>query len=205
MIHPHTRVVDVDPVVGAGVIATRRIPRGSLVWVMDALDQAIPESDIAQLPACWAPLVDRWTFSDGRRHRVLLWDHGRYVNHSCAPNCGGTEFGFELALRDIEAGEELSNDYATLFLGASEGFDCRCGSPGCRGEISQRQVPEALAAVRRALAAAMTDIERVEQPLWPLLDAPRLQAARLGLCGGLAEALVGEEPRSNVWALQRQT
>lgn len=189
MMHPHTQRVAIDAVVGEGVVATRRIPCGSLVWVMDALDQAIPESEIAQLPACWAPLVDRWTFSDGRRHRVLLWDHGRYVNHSCAPNCGGTEFGFEIALRDIEAGEQLSNDYATLFMGPSEAFHCQCGAPDCRGAIDHRQVPEAVAAVRRALTHALDFIESAPQPLWPLLDPQRLQAARLSLTRSLADVL----------------
>jgi hypothetical protein len=189
MMHPHTRLVPINEVVGEGVIATQRIPRGSLVWVMDGLDQAIPESEIAQLPACWAPLVDRWTFSDGRRHRVLLWDHGRYVNHSCAPNCGGTEFGFEIALRDIEAGEQLSNDYATLFMGPSEAFHCECGALRCRGDIDHRQVPEAVAAVRRALTQALDFIESAPQPLWPLLDPQRLQSARLSLTQSLADVL----------------
>lgn len=189
MMHPHTRLVPINEVVGEGVIATHTIPRGSLVWVMDALDQAMPESEIAQLPASWAPLVDRWTFSDGRRHRVLLWDHGRYVNHSCAPNCGGTEFGFEIALRDIEAGEQLSNDYATLFMGPSEAFHCQCGAPNCRGAIDHRQVPEAVAAVRRALTQALDFIESAPQPLWPLLDPQRLQSARLSLTQSLADVL----------------
>lgn len=189
MMHPHTQLVPVDSLVGSGVIATQRIPRGSLVWVQDALDQVIPESEIAQLPACWSALVDRWTFSDGRRHRVLLWDHGRYVNHSCLPNCGGTEFGFEIALRDIEAGEQLSNDYATLFMGPSEGFDCRCGAPGCRGTIDHRQVPEAVAAVRRGLQQALDFLESMPQPLWPLLDPQRLQAVWLSLGRSVADVL----------------
>lgn len=195
MMHPHTQCTPIDSVVGAGVIATLPIPRGSLVWVMDALDQSIPESEIAQLPACWGPLVDRWTFSDGRRHRVLPWDHGRYVNHSCAPNCGGTEFGFEIALRDIEAGEQLSNDYATLFMGPSEAFDCQCGAPNCRSVIDHRQVPEAVAAVRRALTQALDLIESAPQPLWPLLDAQRLQSARLSLGQSLADVLYSRSTR----------
>jgi len=186
MIHPHTKLVEINPIVGHGVVATRRIPRGSLTWVMDPLDRAIDEAELAALDPAYAPLIDRWTFSDGRGQRVLCWDHGRYVNHSCAPNCGGTEFGFEIALRDIELGEQLSNDYATLNMGPSEGFDCCCGAPRCRGEVDHLQQPEAIAAVRRAVELALPRLARVRQPLLPLLAPERLAAARraLGLAPG---------------------
>jgi uncharacterized protein len=79
MIHPHTKLVEINPVVGHGVVATRRIPRGTLTWVMDPLDRAIPEAELRGLGAAFAPLIDRWTFADGRGARVLCWDHGRYV------------------------------------------------------------------------------------------------------------------------------
>ncbi|WP_395788093.1 SET domain-containing protein [Aquimonas sp.] len=181
MIHPDTRLIRVDDTVGAGLVATRRIPRGTVTWVQDALDRAIPQAQIDALPAAYAPLVDRWTFSDGRGKRVLCWDFGRYLNHSCAPNCGGSEYGFELALRDIAAGEQLTNDYATLFLGPTEGFDCRCGAPNCRGAISHLQVPSAVQGVHDGLIAAFAQMDRVRQPLAVLLDPLRLAAVRESL------------------------
>src|SRR5690606_17671653 len=98
----------------------------------------------------------------------------------------------------------LTNDYATLFLGPTEGFGCRCGHAGCRGEISHRQVPEALAAVRRALQGALDDVESAEQPLWPLLDPQRLQSARLA--AGIGDWRFGiERPATaaNSWAVLR--
>ena len=44
------------------------------------------------------------------------------MNHSCQPNCAGTELGLEIALVDIEIGDELTNDYATLGISTTEGF-----------------------------------------------------------------------------------
>jgi len=129
MIHPDTRLVIIDGVVGSGVIATKRIPRGTITWVLDDLDRTFNGAQMNAMPASYDDLIDRWTFHDGRGWRVLCWDLGRYMNHSCEPNCGGSEFWFEVALRDIEAGEQLTNDYATLYMRPSEGFDCRCGAP----------------------------------------------------------------------------
>ena len=58
-----------------------------------------------------------------------------YNNHSCNPNCGmHGEITF-VAMRDIEAGEELTIDYA--FVDNEDyAFECRCGSENCRGTIT---------------------------------------------------------------------
>ncbi|MEZ5502450.1 MAG: SET domain-containing protein [Halioglobus sp.] len=181
MIHPDTRLISIDGVVGSGVIATRRIPRGTITWVMDHLDQQFTGNEMNALPPCYDDLIDRWTFHDGRGRRVLCWDLGRYLNHSCEPNCAGSEFWFEVALRDIEPGEQLTNDYATLYMRPSEGFACRCGAPSCRGEASHELVPQAVAAVHDLLRHALGDITRVSQPLGALLHTQWLEQARESL------------------------
>jgi len=178
MIHPHTRLVTIDGVVGSGVIATHRIPRGTITWVMDELDQAFTGVDMDALPQSYDELFDRWTFHDGRGRRVLCWDLGRYMNHSCEPNCGGSEFWFEVALRDIEPGEQLTNDYATLYMRSSEGFDCRCGAESCRSVVSHAQVPHAVSAVRHQLREALEEIHLTDQPLLSLLRRDWIERAK---------------------------
>ena len=55
-------------------------------------------------------------------------------NHSCEPNTAYR--GLDLvALRDIAAGDELTLDYGLVYDDAMPPFACRCGAPGCRGEI----------------------------------------------------------------------
>lgn len=181
MIHPHTRLVTIDEFVGSGVIATRRIPRGTITWVLDDLDRHFTGSEMNAMPPCYDSLIDRWTFHDGRGRRVLCWDHGRYLNHSCEPNCGGSEFWFEVALRDIEPGEQLTNDYATLYMRPSEGFECRCGAPSCRGAASDEQLPQAVATVNEQLRKALDNLALVPQPLSALLRADWLEHARVSL------------------------
>ena len=46
------------------------------------------------------------------------------------------------ALRDIAKGEELSHDYTANAIDQSAGqglwiLECRCGSKGCRGEVTR--------------------------------------------------------------------
>jgi len=177
MIHPHTRLITIDGIVGSGVIATKRIPRGTITWVLDELDRALTGPEMEKLSPNYEDLLDRWTFNDGRGRRVLCWDLGRYMNHSCEPNCGGSEFWFEVALRDIEPGEQLTNDYATLYMGPTEGFDCRCGALSCRGVVSHQQVPEAVVSVRHQIWEALAELDMVDQPLLPLLRRERVDAA----------------------------
>jgi hypothetical protein len=57
---------------------------------------------------------------------VLCWDNGRFVNHSFNSNCFTTAYDFEVAVRDIQAGEQLTDDYGYLnipepFRGIDEG------------------------------------------------------------------------------------
>ncbi len=58
-----------------------------------------------------------------------------YTNHSCAPNIAIQGQIVFVAMRDIEAGEELTHDWAT-----TDDLDyvmaCNCGSHECRGTIT---------------------------------------------------------------------
>jgi uncharacterized protein len=55
---------------------------------------------------------------------------GFLINHSCDPNTGVGEN--MIALRDIEAGEEITYDYAMTDAG-NYNDECLCGSEKCRG------------------------------------------------------------------------
>ena len=68
---------------------------------------------------------------------------GRWINHSCAPNCQVEEEGTKIfidARRDIRPGEELTYDY-NLQLGethtraAQRAHACFCGTRRCRGTM----------------------------------------------------------------------
>jgi len=167
MIHPATALRPVDPIVGMGVFATAAIPAGTVTWVLDPLDQTIEPQRLRREWSRWSRWRDHHTFADRHGLRVLAWDLCRSMNHSCRPNCAGTDLGFEIAIRDIRSGEELTNDYGTLHIAPREGFPCRCGAPGCRGVV----LPDESATVRwtPAVRAALELAAGVPQPLAELL------------------------------------
>ncbi|XP_020713257.1 histone-lysine N-methyltransferase ash1 isoform X1 [Ceratitis capitata] len=84
---------------------------------------------------------------DGHR----MGSDGRFVNHSCQPNCEMQKWSVNglsrmalFAKRNIEPGEEISYDYNFSLFNPSEGQPCRCNTPQCRGVIggkSQRVKP----------------------------------------------------------------
>ena len=70
---------------------------------------------VAALPAFYRPYLDRYGYEDARGDTVLCWDHARFVNHSCDASCLAAGNGFEIAVKDIHPGEQLTDDYAGLF------------------------------------------------------------------------------------------
>ena len=97
MIHPDTELKFANPLIGYGVFATRFIPRGTITWVRDRLDQALTPAAIAQLPTMYHDIVLKYSFIDGAGRFVLCWDHARFVNHSCNPTCRSAGYDFEVA------------------------------------------------------------------------------------------------------------
>ena len=59
-----------------------------------------------------------------------------FVQHACAPNCGMRGSVTIVAMRDINAGEAVTYDYAMCDGSDYDEFECRCGAPGCRGKVT---------------------------------------------------------------------
>lgn len=166
MIHPDSELRFVTPTIGYGLFATRLIPKGTFTWVRDDLDQIVPNDLAAGLPPILQELLHRYSYLEPRG-RVLCWDHGRFVNHSCDPNCRSTGFDLEIAVRDIKPAEELTDDYGSLNVDYE--FTCRCRSPRCRSIIRASDAVRFADDWDRAACDAFALAGGVDQPLWPLL------------------------------------
>jgi hypothetical protein len=73
---------------------------------------------------------------DGGKKIIDGFGVAAFVNHSCKPNCETDQIRgrmWIIALRDIEAGEELTYDY-NLFDGEDDA-PCSCGARRCRGSL----------------------------------------------------------------------
>jgi len=61
---------------------------------------------------------------------------GIFVNHSCQPNAGIRQDRDLVALRPIQAGEEICFDYSTTMEEQSFTMNCGCGTLRCRRVIA---------------------------------------------------------------------
>ena len=122
MIHPHTEVRFINDQVGYGVVATQFIPKGTITWAKDQLDREFDYKQLNSFPDVYKEILEKYCYRDNRGKYVLCWDIARYVNHSFNSNCISTPYEFEIAVRDIRPGEELTDDYG--YLNISEPFDC---------------------------------------------------------------------------------
>ena len=126
MIHPHTELRFISNEMGHGVFATKLIPAGTITWVLDKLDRVFTSTEFQALDPVYQNILDYYTFRNNKGQYVLCWDNGRYVNHSFNSNCLTTAYDFEIAIRDIKPGEQLTDDYGYLnitlpFRGIDEG------------------------------------------------------------------------------------
>jgi len=114
MIHPDTKIKFISDTIGYGVVATKFIPKGTVTWVQDPLDTVYPPTAVQKLPPEIREYLNFYSFTNRFGDKVLCWDNGKYVNHSFNPSCFTTPYDFEIAIRDISPGEELTDDYGYL-------------------------------------------------------------------------------------------
>ncbi len=125
MLHPHTELRFVSEEIGYGIFATHDIPKGTITWVRDELDRVFSKTELAHLSAPALENLLKYTYRDRNGDYFFCWDLTRYVNHSYDPNSMLTPIGFEIAVRHIARGDEITNDYGTLNI--IEPFKCALG------------------------------------------------------------------------------
>ena len=167
MIHPHTELRFINSTIGHGVFATKLIPRGTITWVHDNLDYGFSREQFVDQPLLFRPVLDKYSFVGPDGTYILCWDIARYVNHSCKPACLSAGYDFEFAVRDIEPGEELTDDYGTLNV--EDNFRCECGEVECRRTILPDDLLRYGDKWDRIIGGAFHLIGGVEQPLWELI------------------------------------
>lgn len=176
MIHPNTEVRFISKDKGYGLVATHFIPKGTITWVMDELDRVYSPEQIANMPEVFKEIIDTYTFRDPKGNFILCWDNARYVNHSFKSNCMTTAYDYEIAIRDIEAGEELTDDYG--YLNITEPFHAT-PEPGVKRKVVN---PDDLLHFHkswdRKLIAAFKHFNEVEQPLATLLKPDVLNKSK---------------------------
>jgi uncharacterized protein len=130
---------------GRGVFATRAIKKGERI--IEYLGERVSHKEADR----------RYELKDENDSHTFLFivdsrtvidagvdgNDARFFNQSCDPNCESTvekKRVFIDAMRDIQAGEELTYDYQIYRDwddpdNIDQVFACRCGAPNCRGTM----------------------------------------------------------------------
>ena len=128
-----------DGLSGFGIEAVRPIARGEVIFKGEERSQRIvsrrwvEQNWTAEEKAVFSeyayPLDDEI---------FILWSNDPQQwapqNHSCNPNCAYDGLNV-IALCDIDAGTELTLDYAAFCSDTSAEFTCTCGAKNCRGIV----------------------------------------------------------------------
>jgi len=172
MIHPKTELRYISKEVGYGVVATEFIPAGTITWIQDKLDREFSLTDIQAMKPIYQDILDFFTFRNNKGNFVLCWDNGRYVNHSFNSNCLSTAYDFEIAIRDIQPGEQLTDDYGYLnisspFRGIDEGTKRKVVYPD--DLVKYYKVWD------KKIEKVFSNIIELEQPLVSLIEEEKWQ------------------------------
>lgn len=167
MMHPDTELRYINDVIGYGVFATRFIPKGTIVWALDDLDQVLDPSFVERLDPLRKQDVLKYSFKNQHGQYILCWDKARYVNHSFHATCVGTMYDLELAARDIHPGDELTDDYGTLNL--DEPFACMPEEGTTRSWVMPDDLLHYHQQWDDSAKEAFRHFDRVEQPLKHLI------------------------------------
>lgn len=164
MMHPDTEIRFINEEIGYGVVAVKLIPEGTITWVQDDLDQIFTPEEVQTLHPKSREMLDKYAFRNRYGKYVLCWDLAKYVNHSFRSNCFSTPYGFEIAVRDIHPGEELTDDYG--YLNLTEPFFARD-----EGTIRSAVYPDDLLNFHREWDEILkSSVEKMGMVAQPLID-----------------------------------
>jgi len=169
MIHPDTELLYINNCVGYGVFATKFIPQGTITWVLDELDQKFDETYVNSLDNVLRQKLLKYCYRDRDGKYILCWDIAKFVNHSFNSNCISTPYKFEIAIRDIYPGEQLTDDYG--YLNLDEPFYC-LPEQGCsRTKVMPDDILRFYPEWDQKAGTAMEYFNSVEQPLRRLISS----------------------------------
>jgi hypothetical protein len=180
MLHPHTAIRHIDNEIGYGVFATQLIPKGTVTWALDPFDQVYTADQVYEMDQMHQQLIAKYAYRDRFGDFILCWDFGRYINHSFDSNCMATAYDFEIAVRDIQPGEELTNDYG--YLNVQAPFEVR-EKTATRSHVMPDDLLRFYKEWDKVILSSLPLMFEVEQPLWSQLEEKEIAEITEALAG----------------------
>ncbi|MBA4055568.1 MAG: SET domain-containing protein-lysine N-methyltransferase [Marivirga sp.] len=176
MIHPQTELRFINEKIGYGVVATSFIPKGTITWALDKLDRIFTPSQVAAMDPVYQQILDTYTYKNPEGNYILCWDHARFVNHSSNSNCLTTAYEFEVAVRDIMPGEQITDDYG--YLNLEEPFEVVPEEGTDRTVVYPDDLIRFYHIWDEKLLDAFSVLTKVRQPLAHIVETRVLEKAR---------------------------
>ena len=168
MIHPKTELRFIDDHVGYGVFATDDIPEGTIVYVKDSLELVVTPTDYLLHSEEVKEVIEKYSYIDQNGNRIISWDFAKYVNHCCNCNTISTGYGFEIAIRNIQKGEQITDEYGIFNL--TYPMEVSCGSANCRKVIKPDDFDTYYKEWDNKIRKSIVRLFEVEQPLMSFVE-----------------------------------
>lgn len=106
--------IDRSNIEGIGLFAAEFIPKGTLIWKLDGLDQVFSKEEIEKinLKGIKDHYFKRYMF-EMNEHYIFCSDDARFTNHSNNSNTISSQM-FQYAKNNIQIGEEITCDYSEI-------------------------------------------------------------------------------------------
>ncbi|MEX2483011.1 MAG: SET domain-containing protein [Brumimicrobium sp.] len=168
MIHSKTELRFINDLVGYGVFATENIPEGTIIYVKDSLEIVISIEDYEKHNDSIKEVIEKYSYIDPKGDRVISWDFAKFVNHCCNFNTISTGYGFEIAVRDILKGEQITDEYGAFNLTVE--MDITCSNENCRKKIKPSDFDSYYSEWDKKIQKSLLKFNDVDQPLFSFLD-----------------------------------
>lgn len=122
---------------GQGLVCVEAVKKGEIIAIKGGhiIDIKIFEESYESVVGMTLLQIDD-NFVIAPLEKTEIEDCTIYLNHSCNPNVGIRGEITIIAMRDIQAGEEVVIDYAFIQNNEDEPMLCNCGSETCRRTIT---------------------------------------------------------------------
>jgi uncharacterized protein len=98
---------------GVGLFAAQFVSKGTKTWKLNPkVDLVITASEYKKLPKIFRKNIDDHIYQcKFTKKWIFCTDDARFMNHSSNPNIKTVRGMYDVSLRDINEGEELTVDY----------------------------------------------------------------------------------------------
>ncbi len=159
---------------GNGFFAEDFIPRGTIVYFYSDKDFRYSEQEFEALDQRQKDEIIKYGVED-EFGTWIITEQGPYTNHSCDANVLPLFIDgiyTDIAVRDIQKGEEITCDYGMFYSSIEWKMECRCSYVNCRRVIGfgmdLGSQTESMLLLK--ISSAIKYIPFVKQPLFFLND-----------------------------------